>query len=475
MRNYQIAAAVATALGVAGTALAQSAPPNPTTAMQAAHNVYMAGSSAAVNGILAWVEGTVCGGTGWTLFTSTTSTLGQPDFRAVSCSPPSGGPVFGGSTLTVWYRPEGGSVVGVFPVANNTAIKQLNISAACNTAATGSSATSATYNCTNIAGTTPQNGTDDSFSVGVSAHTVDVGISDLEPGVFASISSGTKKAWAGGGGNDPNPTYAASFTGGDINVQTAQALTHAIVFEQVFGFMVNTALGVTNLPKEMVAAAFDGTITDWSEISTGTSSGKVASTSTPIVVCNREIGSGTRASTDIFLNAHGCNALGTAQYLTDVAGKTRGGVVMPSDNFATNLEIDCVNRNAESIGYVSIDNYSKFGGSSAPNVTSILVSGITASQVNAATGVYAYVYEASMNENASASSDGTAFYAAAVPVLEAGSTTAKSGQILAIPQYNGNTAQIPLQVGVEPTSLFYRSGSGGGNSCNPLTEDFPTT
>jgi hypothetical protein len=465
MRNVHIAAAVAAALGVGGTAFAQ---PTPTTAMEAAHNVYMAGSSAAVNGVVAWLEGTVCGNSGYSLFTSPTSTLGQPDFRAVSCTAASGQP-FAGDTLTVWYRPEGGSVVGVFPVFNNVAINELNMSAACNTAGT-ISGTNATYNCTNIAGTTPQNGTDDSFSVGVSKHTVDIGISDLEPGVFSSVATGDKDAWAGGGGNDPIPTYASSFTGPQINVQAAQASAHSIIFEQVFGFMVNTNLGISNLPKEQIAAIFDNVVKSWSNVATSSSGTVTGATSTPIVVCNREIGSGTRGSTDIFLNGHGCSGIASPQYLTDVAGETNGSVTEPADNFATNLSIDCVNRNQNSIGYVSIDNFSKFGTTSAPNVTSIQVSGITASQANAAVGTYAYVYEASMNENPSASSDGTTFYSAAVPVLQTGSTTAKSGQILAIPGYAGNSASIPLQVGVEPTSLFYRSGSAGGNSCNPLKD-----
>ena len=469
MRNVHIAAAIAVALG---TTAAVQAAPTPTQAMSAAHNVYMAGSSAAVNGVVAFLETTVCGGS-FSVFTTPTTSPGLPDFRAVSCSPASGEP-FNGSTLTVWYRPEGGSVVGVFPVINNTSIRQLNMtSAGCVTSA-ASSAASASYNCTGVAGTTPGNGTDDSFGTGTFTHNVDIGISDLEPGVFASISKGTTKAWAGGGNNDPVGTYNASFTGADQGVSAVQAMTHATVFQQVFGFIVNTNLGITSLPKEQIAAIFDAAVLDWSQVATGAnSSATVTSTSTPIVVCNREIGSGTRGSTDVFLNGDGCLGPSSPNVLTDIAGVPVGTVTEPADNFQTAAELDCVNRNPNSIGYVSIDNFSKLQGTTvAPNANAIAVSGTSATQIGAATGLYSYVYEASMNYNHNASSDGSTFYTDLVPILQSVQTTAKSGQILAIPgQPGGNTAQIPLQQGspsTEFTSLFSRGG-GAGNSCNPLT------
>ena len=471
MRNVHIAAAVATALAVGGVALA--APPSPSAAQGAAHQIFMAGSSAAANGVVAFLEQTICGNTGYSVFTTPTTTPGLPDFRAVSCSPATGEP-FAGSTLTVWYRPEGGSVVGVLPVINNTSIKQLSMTAAGCTLTSSATAATAAYNCTGVAGTTPGNGTDDSFGTGTFSHNVDVGVSDLEPGVFGNITLGTVKAWAGGGTHDPVGTYAASFTGPDQGPSTLQNMTHTTVFQQVFGFVVNTNLGITSLPKEQIAGIFDALVVDWSQVATGaTSSATVTSTSTPIVICNREIGSGTRAEADVFLNGDGCNGVGAGLSLTDVAGLTLAGtVVQPNDNFQTAAELDCVNRNPNSIGYVSIDNYSKLAGTTvAPNVNSIAVSGAIASQLNGATGVYSDVFEASLNENASASADGQTWYTDLVPILQAVNTVPKSGQVLAIPGHPaGNTASIPLQVGspsTEFTSLFNRGG-GAGNSCTPL-------
>src|SRR5215468_3314553 len=129
MRNVHIAAAVAAALGTS-VAVHAVAPPTPAQAMGATHSVFLAGSSAAANGVVAFIENTVCAPNGWALFTTPTTTPGLPDFRAVSCTAQASSPVFPNATVTVWYRPEGGSVVGVFPVKNNTSIKQLNISAA---------------------------------------------------------------------------------------------------------------------------------------------------------------------------------------------------------------------------------------------------------------------------------------------------------------------------------------------------------
>ena len=470
MRNVHIAAAVATGLALGGAAIA--APPTPSAAQGAAHQIFMAGSSAAANGVVAFLEQTICGNTGYSVFTTPTSTPGLPDFRAVSCSPAANQP-FSGSTLTVWYRPEGGSVVGVFPVINNTSIKQLSMTAAGCTLTSSATAATAAYNCTGVGGTTPGNGTDDSFGTGTFSHNVDVGVSDLEPGVFASVTTGSTKAWAGAGNNDPVGTYSTAFTGPDQGVSAAQAMTHATVFQQVFGFVVSTNLGITSLPKEQIAGIFDALVTDWANVATGaTSSATVTATSTPIVICNREIGSGTRAEADVFLNGDGCNGVGTPLALTDVAGLPFGTLTEPNDNFQTAAELDCVNRNPNAIGYVSIDNYSKLGTTVAPNVNSIAVSGTPASQLNGATGVYSDVFEASLNENASASADGKTWYTDLVPILQAVNTTPKSGQVLAIPgQPAGNTPSLPLQVGspsTEFTSLFNRGG-GAGNSCTPLT------
>jgi hypothetical protein len=466
MRNSKIAAAIATALSLGSFGLAQAAP-TPAQASNPQHKVFMAGSSAAAAGVLTFLESTVFGGA-YSVFTTPTTAVGQGDFRAVSGTAVAGQP-FAGQTLTVWYRPEGGSVIGALSVINNIAVKQLDMqNAACTVS--GSTAAAVAYTCTGVAGTASVNGTNDTWGGGVLTQASDIGVSDLEPGVFGNTGLGSTNAWAGAGFHDPVGTYSAAFTGPDRSVDDLQGMTHAIVFQQTFGFIASSNLAITDLPREQIAAIFDGTVTNWNKVTSGINT---ALPSAPIVVCNREIGSGTRASADIFLNGTGCNSVGAVQPLAEVAGSTVGGVVEPADNFQTIAELDCVNSHSNAIGYVSVDNFTKVGvGGTFPNAVALTVSGVKASALDAGLGVYDDVYEASVNESATPSADGGAFYTALVPALQNVNTTSTSAQITAIPGLASNTASTPLQTGSPSgvkTSDFTRGASGGGSSCTPLT------
>jgi ABC-type phosphate transport system substrate-binding protein len=411
----------------------------------------MAGSSAAAAGIISFLEATVCGNANFSVFTTPTSVVNAPDFRAVSCTAASGQP-FAGTVVTVWYRAEGGSVVGVMPVLNNISVKQLDIVNA------GCSATDGVnYSCTNVSGTASVNGTNDTWSGGVLSHNIDIGISDLEPGVF-----GNSATWAGGGSHDPVGTYATSFTGADKTATQLQAMPHTTIFEQTFGFVVSNNLTFTDLPKEQIAAIFDGAVSDWSQVSLA--SNTVAG-SGAIHVCHREIGSGTRASTDIFLNNVGCVA-GANVISNSDAGP---------DNFQTSAELDCVNGTANSIGYVSVDNFSKLGAGKQFTATkSITVNGVLPGTATSGVGSYSYVFEASLNRNSAANigADATTLLGTMQPALQNVNSTSTSAQVSAIPgQPTSNVASTPLQVGTHgvTTSNFFRTG-GAGNSCNGLTD-----
>ncbi|MDB6011883.1 MAG: hypothetical protein JWL65_4133 [Gammaproteobacteria bacterium] len=450
MRNKYVAAAVAAALAVGASGATLAVGPTPAQASGAAHKIYMAGSSAAASGIVSFLETSVCGGANFSVFTTPTSTVNAPDFRAVSCTAAAGQP-FANTIVTVWYRAEGGSVVGVLPVINNISVKQLDIVNA------GCSATDGvTYSCTGVAGSAPVNGTNDSWGpTGVISHNIDIGISDLEPGVF-----GSSQTWAGGGLHDPFGTYAASFTGPNKTATQLQAMTHTTIFEQTFGFVVSSNLTFTDLPKEQIAAIFDGSVSDWSQVSLA---GNTAAGSGAINVCHREIGSGTRASTDLFLNNQGC-----------VAGANNiGNSDAGNDNFQTSAELDCVNGAANSIGYVSVDNFSKLGAGKQFTATkSITVNGVQPSPTTSGLGSYAYVFEASLNRNASLSADATTLLTTMQPALQNVNSTSTSAQVSAIPgQPATNAATTPLQVGTHGvlTSNFFRTG-GAGNSCNGLTD-----
>jgi ABC-type phosphate transport system substrate-binding protein len=449
MRNRYVAAAVTAALALGASAVTLAAGPTPSAASGATHQIFIAGSSAAAAGIVSFLEANLCGGANFSAFTTPTSTVNLPDFRAVSCTAATGQP-FAGTSVTVWYRAEGGSVVGVLPVINNVSVKQLDIVNASCAATDG-----VNYSCTGVTGSANVNGTNDTWGGGVLSHNIDIGISDLEPGVFGNTATA-----AGGGQHDPFGIYSAAFTGPDQTSSALQAMTHSTILMQTFGFVVNMNLGLADLPKEQITAIFDGRLTDWSKVS---SAGGTAVGSGAIVVCHREKGSGTRASTDLFLNGIGCTSGASTINSTDSG--------TPADNFQTSAELDCVNTHPNSIGYVSIDNFSKLGaGKQFTAVNSITVSGVASAVQTSATGQYDYLFEASLNRNSHLSADATTLLTTMLPALQNVNSTSTSAQVTAIPgQPSTNLAQVPLQTGTHGvfTSQFLRNGAGG-NSCKGL-------
>jgi ABC-type phosphate transport system substrate-binding protein len=453
MRNRYVAAAVTAALALGASAVTLAAGPTPTAAAGAAHKIYIAGSSAAAAGIVSFLEANLCGGANFSVFTTPTSTVNLPDFRAVSCTAAAGQP-FAGDLVTVWYRAEGGSVVGVLPVFNNVLVKQLDMGAGSGSTCTSSDLTN--YSCTGVTGSANINGTDDSWGGSVLTHNIDIGISDLEPAVFGN----TAVNQAGGGQHDPFGIYSAAFTGPDQTGAALNGLTHSTIFLQTFGFVVNTNVGITDLPKEQITAIFNGRVSDWSKVSTANNT---AVGSGAIVVCHREKGSGTRASTDLFLNGIGCSSGASTINNTDTG--------TPADNFQTSAELDCVNTHPNAIGYVSIDNFSKLGaGKQFVSVNALSVSGVPVTLLASATGQYDYVFEASLNRNRSLSADATTLLTTMQPALQNVNSTSTSAQITAIPgQPTTNLGEVPLQVGTHGvlTSQVSRNG-GAGNSCKGL-------
>jgi ABC-type phosphate transport system substrate-binding protein len=471
MFNSRIAAAVSAAIGLTAAAGA-FAGPTPTVANGAAHRIFVAGSSAAAAGFINYVENQLCTG-GWSTFNTPTTAAGLPDFRAVSCSTSANAAVFKNSTLTVWYRAEGGSAIGVLPVLNGTAIKQLDLgSAAAACAVVGTTGTNTAYSCTGVTGTASVNGTADSWGGAVLAQNIDVGVSDLEPSVFGTLTGSSAHAVAGGGNHDAFGTYSTVLTGAtnqkvsDIN----NKLTTTPIFQQVFGFAVSTGLGITDLPKAQIAAIFDGAVTDWSNVGKSDNT-RVKTTPTTIIVCNREVGSGTRAAADIFLNGTGCSNVGAAAKLQDFDGV--GG--QPANNLQTFAELDCVNTHANAIGYASIDNLTAAKiAATWPAINALAVDGVVPSLNAAGLGAYEFVFEAAVNRDLTPSTDGLAFYNAVAPALQDVNTTSTSAQVLAIPNLdvNGdNVATVPLSKGtVAPnTNVPVSDFTRGANSCTPLT------
>jgi len=479
MRNLKIAAAVATALGAAS---AQAAVPTQSQSASTPFTFYMGGSSAAVSGFGSAVGADLCvSGTLASYVTNPSKepsngavpNVGTPDFRAFSCTAAPGKPA-AGNTITIYYRAEGGSVVGAYAPLNNVMVEQLNLATAlCLADATTANqfdcATSnnpggvAGQNATNsVVGNSPANGPADSYTGAVQKHILEYGISDVEPGALGNTKG---EHFAGGGNDDPVKVY--TFLGADATPNALQSMSHTLLFQQSFGFVANTNLGIKDISSAAVANILSGALTDWSFVPTSSGT-MVASTPTPIVVCHRDLGSGTRTAADIVFGTSGCNPYGNGLALVD------NGTV--ADSFSTGDVLLCVQANSNSIGYVSIDNFSKVGASPFGSVTALTLDGRTASNLLTATGGWQYAVEASANQNVNATPVATtpAFYTYLIPKLQALATAPQSAQVNALPTAGGNTSNIGL-AGVQTngkihvTSYLRDTGSLKGNSCNALS------
>lgn len=443
MRNLLVAAAVAGVLS-SGAAFAVVAP----TAVQAQAapiKIYISGSSAAKKAIATSLAGADwCGANSMSTFAA-----GTPDFNAYSCTAANG--PFAGQSTTIYYRAEGGSVVGVLPLYNNVAIKQLDLSPAggCPQATTGAVA------CV-VGGTSAANGNSDSWPTGVFTPAVaaQIGVSDLEPKVFVGDNFPSSYTFIG-------PAQVAA------NLKSTTNLPQSQVFQQVFGIIMNNTpagiAGVNNLGTQVIADILAGSYLDWASVPAAPTVGAlvsmngagpaVGSAATPVIVCNREAGSGTRTGASIYFLGDECTTTATG-----IAGANP-----PADNFSTGDEITCVKNNPGAIGYVSID---KQAGLPA-GVVAVALDGVLPTNTKAALGQYTWVYEASFNKNKAADANDTAFYNYYLPKLQLLASAPQSAQVLAIPGLGTNTAQIPLSVnGAISTSLFTRSG----DSCSRLLE-----
>jgi hypothetical protein len=407
-RNAKIAAAIAAILGtVAGTdsALAQvSNPPSLANATSAPVTLYIAGSSAAKNAVLGALQLDICGGASNALsFTSTSN----GNFFAVSCAPASGKAGADGNTYyTIYYRDEGGSVVGALPIVNNVNVNQLDLTQITSCAST-------TVCNPTVTGASTANGTDDSFTGPLTKQPVQLGILDVEPAVLSTTNN--------------YPTGYSTAVWGPTNKSGLVSLNGSAtaLFDEVYGIYVNTSGGAFTAPlslsKQMVQAILARSVTNWSLV-TDVAGSPVTSSSVAITIANREPGSGSRAAVDLLIEGDTC----------DTAGKNLIGT---TGYFSTSDVLNAANSVAGAITYATIDQ-------SASNMTKVNLNGITPSNLAAATGAYDFWVEATAvtNPNVSYSSLQSAFISYFTSDLQAIATAPHLLDVLANPTVGGNTA-----------------------------------
>jgi hypothetical protein len=431
MNNLTVAAAVALALGAASAAQADSCAA-PTSAL------YVAGSSAAKGSISTALK-TDLFGTEYA-FSSTNG-----DFEAfcgdVSASGATNSGLTQGTTAVVYYRAEGGSVVGALPIVSGNAVNFLDLS--------GTNCLTANPLTT---GTSASNGTTDTWGGCVTTHGVEMGITDLEPGVFLASA-----------GNYPTAYSTTVF--GSANPSQLAGLSTVPLFQQVFGIFVNTQ-GINggstgqalNLSKEVVADILTGKYKNWNKVPTP-SGGVVSSTSQAITIENREAGSGTRTGASLYFLGQECTNKplplkdpGPDYYATGDVLKQAAGV-------------------AGSITYASIDNVTK-----QPNLTLISLSGLSPNTLLAATGQYDWWYEATaVPGNTTGTSGGitTPGGQSIYSFLTGGelqnlTTAPHAVDINVIPGAGTNVGTVPLLSSASGTTVIYVNPfTRGGNSCSP--------
>jgi len=432
-----IAAGVAAALG---GGYVQAAAPTIAQAAAATNTMVIAGSSAAKDGIINGVENDICSGPANTLLV--TSAGGTKNFFALSCNIAQAiGSIPINTLVTIYYRNEGGSVVGALPIAASHTILRMNL-ADPSCAGSGLTAT-----CT-INGTTTTNGPNDSWTGAVIADNVDLGITDVEPGVLT-------------GANYPTPYAATAF--GSATTAQMKALNHTRLYQQVFGLVVNNnsaSLPATiNLTRESAANILLRNYTNWNKVPDALTGNPIASGSVPITLVQREAGSGTRAGANLYFLLYQC---GSTNALTPAAG-----------NFSTTDELVAVNGTAGAIGYAVIDQILK--PSNATNWTNLVlatINGVAPSNLAAATGQYDYWYEANTILNpgtAGTTLDLANFVQTDIPkIAEAPSSPA----INAIPGIQGNVGTVPLSDngGVGTSKVYINPFTRSGTSCNVPAE-----
>ncbi len=438
VRNLTVAAAVAAALA---SSAAMAGQPTPAQAASPTVGLYIAGASAPRPAVLNTLENSAsfCGGS-YSIFSST----GDTNFYAVSCTPAAstGLPSANGTNVfTIWYRDEGGSVVGALPLVSGSSINQLALAGATGSAGVYTAA---------VGGTSATNGIDDSFTGAVSPQPVQAGITDVEPGALI--------------GNNYPSAYKTSAYGHATSAQLAN-LSAQTIFDQVFGVFVNNksspvVLPATlNLTRAEVGAILQGLDGNWTDVG-DTSGNAITTTSQAITIVNREQGAGVRAAADLFFTGDHCTTP-----TQDPIKESTGGT---ADYFSMGNLLTAANTIPGAVTYATID----YASSSYPNLTLVAVDGIQPTNLNAAAGLYGDWYEANIVTGpnfSSLSADQQALINAMISAFQAIGTTASSVAVVANPSYN--SVSYPISgTGVVPNggtkTVYVGEFTRNGNSCN---------
>ncbi len=444
-KTMPLSTAIAAVL-TSGTAMAGQ--PTPAQAASPTVGLYIAGASAPRPAILSALENSAhfCGGS-YSLFSST----GDTNFYAVSCTPAAstGLPSANGTNVfTIWYRDEGGSVVGALPLVSGAQINQLSLA--------GATGSAGSYTVA-VGGASATNGIDDSFTGGVFKAPVQMGVVDEEPAAFT--------------GNNYPSAYKTSVYGHATAAQLGN-LTQTPTFDLVYGVLVNTnssafsaaekagqgtATASLSLGRQTIGAILQGNQTNWNDVP-DSSGNAVTAASVPITIVNREQGAGVRVAADIYFTGDHC----VSPLQTPIQESTGG----TADYFSMGNVLAAANTIPGAITYATID----YAGSSYPNLTLVAVDGVQPSNLNAAAGIYDDWFESQVTTGSnysSLSADQQGLIQSLISAFQTESTAPGSVAVLANPNYN--TPSYPVSstaVTISGATIYTNPYSRLGNSCN---------
>jgi hypothetical protein len=447
-----IAAAVAAAL-TSGYAVAQ---PSMSQAASPTVSLVIAGSSAAATGVKTAIQTDICGSAANTLTVgSNASSNANKNFFAYSCLTahsiaPTGDTAIPAATLiTIYYRTEGGSVVGALPIAANHTVLRLNLGDSTCTAA------GAVGTCT-VTGVTATNGPSDSWNGAVVADTVQLGVTDVEPSQLTGADSPLALPF---GSAPASVAYKTTAFGGATTAQMG-SLGHSPLYQQVFGLAVNVSgesFSSVNLDRETAANILLGNIADWHKAIDPATGNPISATSAAITNIDREYGSGTRTGANIYFEQY-CNNIGIA-----ITNRT-------NLNYSTSDDLTAANAQAGSITYTAIDQIQNpANGTNYPNLVLASINGVAPSNLAAATGQYDYWFEATFVPNSSLTGQTKSlsdYLQANVPLL-AGAPASPAVDVIPGVGTNVATYPIPTNNGKSGTSEVYvNQFTRNGASCN---------
>jgi hypothetical protein len=203
-----------------------------------------------------------------------------------------------------------------------------------------------------------------------------------------------------------------------------------------------------------------------------TTGAPISSSSSTITHIDREPGSGTRTSTNIFFLGYQC---GTQNFINSPTSETL--------NFSTGDELNLANSTPGAIAYASIDNILNPHSNTFPNLVLASIDGVAPNTLNAATGAYGFWFEATLVPSSTVSTSSSAFtlsdfLQANLPDITTAPSLPDINVIPFVTANNNPTVPLAGNANISPNvngtntlAVYINPFTRSGNSCNVPVEN----